>query len=87
VAVYGHRLSLELKERICGVLFDRIGKQVIARTAPEYSSPGSDHILSISRLNAALLATMFRCYGSQFPPGFLQRWAVKNARQTLPHWI
>lgn len=83
VAVYGHRLSLELKERICSVLFNRIGKQVIPRTIPESSSPGSDHILSISRLNAALLATMFRCYGSQFPPGFLQRWAVKNARQTL----
>ena len=83
VAVYGHRLSLELKERICTVLFNRIGKQVIARTTPESSSPGSDHILSISRLNAALLATMFRCYSSQFPPGFLQRWAVKNARQTL----
>ena len=83
VAVYGHRLSLELKERICSLLFNRIGKQVIARTTPESSSPGSDHILSISRLNAALLATMFRCYSSQFPPGFLQRWAIKKARQTL----
>jgi hypothetical protein len=83
VAVYGHRLSLELKERICSVLFNRIGKQIIARTTPESSSPGSDHTLSISRLNATLLATMFRCYSSQFPPGFLQRWAVKNARQTL----
>ena len=83
VAVYGHRLSLELKERICSLLFNRIGKQVIARTTRESSSPGSDHILSISRLNVALLATMFRCYSSQFPPGFLQRWAVKKARQTL----
>jgi hypothetical protein len=83
VAVYGHRLSPELKERICSLLFNRIGEQVIARTTRESSSPGSDHILSISRLNAALLATMFPCYSSQFPPGFLQRWAVKKARQTL----
>lgn len=83
VAVYGHRLPLELKERICNLLFNRIGKQVIARTTRESRSPGSDHILNISRLNAALLATMFRCYSSQFPPGFLQRWAVKEARQTL----
>jgi hypothetical protein len=83
VAVYGHRLSLELKERICRVLFNRIGKHVIARTTRESSSSGSDHILGISRLNAALLATMFPCYSSQFPPGFLQRWAVKKARQTL----
>ena len=83
VAVYGHRLSLELKERICSILFNRIGKQVVARTSPESSSPSSDHLLSISRLNTALLATMFQCYSPQFPPGFLQRWAVKNARQTL----
>jgi hypothetical protein len=26
---------------------------------------------------------MFRCYSSQFPPGFLQRWAVKEARQAF----
>ena len=83
MAVYGHRLSLELKERICNLLFNRIGKQVIARTTRESRSSSSDHILSISRLNAALLATMFQCYSSQFPPGFLQRWAVKEARQTL----
>ena len=83
VAVYGHRLSPELKERICSLLFNRIGKQVIARTTRESSSPGSDNILDISRLNAALLATMFSCYSPQFPPGFLQRWAVKKARQTL----
>ena len=83
VAVYGHQLSSELKERICNLLFNRIGKQVIARTTRETRSSSSDHVLSISRLNAALLATMFRCYSSQFPPGFLQRWAVKEARQTL----
>ena len=84
VAVYGHRLTLELKERICSLLFNRIGKQVVARTTQESSSsPGSDHILGISRLYAALLATMFPCYSSQFPPGFLHRWAVKKARQTL----
>ena len=83
VAVHGHRLSLELKDRICSLLFNRIGKQVVARTTRESISPCSDHILSISRLNAILLATMFRCYSSNFPPGFLQRWAVKEARQTL----
>lgn len=83
ISVHGHRLSLELKERICNLLFNRIGKQVIARTTPGSISPGSDHTLGISRLNTALLATMFRCYGSQFPPRFLQRWAVKEARQTL----
>jgi hypothetical protein len=82
VAVHGRRLSLELKDRICGLLFNRIGSQVVARIT-RGSPPGSDHILSVSRLNAALLTTMFRCYNSQFPPGFLQRWAIKEVRQTL----
>lgn len=83
ISVHCHRLSLELKERICTLLFNRIGKQVVARTTPESISPCSDHILTVSRISTALLATMFRCYSSQFPPGFLQRWAVKEARQTL----
>ena len=83
ISVQGHRLSLELKGRICSLLFNRIGKQVIARTTSESISLDSGHIMCISRLNTALLATMFQCYSSQFPPGFLQRWAVKEARRAL----
>ena len=83
ISVHGHKLSLELKERICGLLFNRISKQVIARTTREPIPSSSDPILGVSRLNTALLATMFRCYGSQFPPGFLQRWAVREVRRNL----
>ena len=83
ISVHGYRFSMGLKERICSLLFNRIGKQVMDRTTRKSMFPGSDHILGISRLNTALLATVFRCYSSQFPPGFLQRWAIKEARRSL----